>query len=134
MSSAVPSGGAAAGHQGLVLLFTNQSQTACILSGYPGAAGLNASGAQLAQAARTPAGMIGGCSCTTPPALTVAPGTTVSAVVEATDVGPNACTPFAALLVTPPNTTASTRLAASLPSCGFEVHPVVTGKTGGGPS
>jgi Protein of unknown function (DUF4232) len=125
-----PPGGGAAGHDGVVLLFTNHSSTSCTLTGYPGVAGLDAAGHTVANAARTLGGMIGFCNCTTPPVLTLPPGDVVSAVVEGTAGGPGPCTAFPSMLVTPPNTTTSTRIYASPYSCGFDVHPVVTGQAG----
>jgi hypothetical protein len=129
-----PPAGGAAGHEGVVVLFRNHGSTTCTLTGYPGAAGLNASGAQIAQATRTLTGMIGGCHCSHAPLLTLNPGTTVSAVIEGNIGGPGPCDAFHSLLVTPPNTSTSTHLAVTVPSCGFDVHPVVTGTSGGGPS
>ena len=134
VTSSPPPAGDAAGHEGVVLLFRNQGSADCSLTGYPGVAGLDSSGHQVQQATRTLTGMLGGCSCTAAPTLTLHPGDTVSAVVEATPNGGGPCTAFASLLVTPPNTTASTPIAAGLPSCGFDVHPVVTGQSGGGPT
>ncbi len=132
VSWAPPPGGGAASHNGIVLLFTNISSASCTLTGYPGVAGLDASGNQVAQATRTLTGMIGFCNCTTPPVLTLPPGDVVSAVVEGTAGGPGPCLAFAAMLVTPPNTTTSTKINASPYSCGFDVHPVVTGQAGQG--
>jgi len=126
-----PPGGAAAGHDGVVLLFTNNSTSTCTLTGYPGVAGLDASEHQVAQAARTLEGYLAGCACNTPPELTLHAGAVVSAMVEAVDAlngGP--CTSFAGLLVTPPNTTLSTKVSLAPYSCQFEIHPVVVGQTG----
>lgn len=126
-----PPGGAAAGHDGVVLLFTNHSSSPCTLTGYPGVAGLDGSGQQLAQATRTLDGYLAGCGCSAPAVLTLQPGGVVSATVEAVDAlngGP--CTSYAALLVTPPNTTQSTKLSLAPYSCDFDVHPVVAGQTG----
>jgi hypothetical protein len=126
-----PPGGAAAGHDGVVLLFTNRSSSACTLAGYPGVAGLNSSGQQIAQATRTLDGYLAGCACRTPAVLTLNPGAVGSATVEAVDAlngGP--CTPFAGLLVTAPNTTRSTRISLAPYSCQFDVHPVVAGSAG----
>lgn len=132
VTSTPPPGGAAAGHVGLVLLFQNSSTTTCVLSGYPGVDGLNSSGQSIAHASRTLNGMIGFCGCTAPATLTLGPGVVVSAVVEGTSAGsgPANCAPFPSLLVTPPNTTVSTPIAASPESCDFTVHPVVTGLAG----
>src|SRR3989442_952190 len=51
---------AGSGHRGVVLVFTNTGAQPCRLFGYPGVAGLDAGGAQVAQARRTPNGYLGG--------------------------------------------------------------------------
>jgi Protein of unknown function (DUF4232) len=113
------------------LLFKNSSSSTCVLGGYPGADGIDSTGHKLASASRTLNGMIGFCGCTSPPTLTLTPGTIVSAVAEGDAGGSGGpCTPFPAMLVTPPNTTVSTRIPASPYSCDFTVHPVVSGSAG----
>jgi hypothetical protein len=126
-------------------VFTNQSQSACTLSGYPGVAGLDAQGNQAVQAVRTLAGYLGGLKPgdTTPPLVSLAPGQTASATVEGTDnpIGSaTSCPYYPILLVTPPNLTDSVRVTVSdlgrvtsgLPGCSpIEVHPVVPGNSGG---
>lgn len=138
-------GGAGLGHQDQVILFTNQSQSTCTLSGYPGVAGLDAHGNQVVQAERTLSGYLGGLQngATTPPTVTLNPGQTASATVEGTDnpIGSaTSCPYYPALLVTPPNLTESVRVTVSdlgtnppgLPGCSqIEVHPVVPGSNGG---
>ena len=52
--------GAAGGHNAITILFTNTSRVTCQLDGYPGVAGLDASGNQVTQAARTASGYLGG--------------------------------------------------------------------------
>jgi hypothetical protein len=127
---------AAAGHQGIVLLFINNGSTSCVLYGYPGAAGLNASGAQVAQAQRTLTGMMGGLApgVTALPRITLAPGQSASAVVEGTDVPSGtetSCPTYSSLLVTAPNAKVSVPIPLSLPGCsGLQVHPVVPGTSG----
>jgi hypothetical protein len=127
---------AAAGHQGVVVLFVNNGSTSCVFHGYPGAAGLNASGAQVVQAQRTLTGMMGGLSpgVTALPRITLAPGQTASAVVEGTDVPSGtetSCPAYPSLLVTAPNTKVSVTIPLSLPGCsGLQVHPVVPGTSG----
>jgi hypothetical protein len=126
----------AAGHQGVVLLFVNNGSTSCVLYGYPGAAGLNASGAQVVQAQRTLTGMMGGLApgVTALPRITLAPGQTASAVVEGTDVpsgNETSCPTYSSLLVTAPNAKVSVTIPLSLPGCsGLQVHPVVPGTSG----
>jgi Protein of unknown function (DUF4232) len=127
---------AAAGHQGVVLLFVNHGPANCLLFGYPGVAGLNANGAQVVQAQRTLTGMMGGLApgVTTVPRVTLAPGQTASAVVEGTDVPSGtetSCPTYPSLLVTAPNTMTSVMIPLALPGCsGLEVHPVVPGMSG----
>lgn len=126
----------AAGHSAVVILFKNTSSAPCTLSGYPGAAGLDASGAQVTQASRTPSGFMGGLSAgsTTPPAVVLAPGEMASAMVEGTDNpvgGSTTCPALSGLLATAPNTRPSVHLPAAPGDCsGLSVHPVVAGTTG----
>ncbi len=126
----------AAGHQGVVLLFVNNGSTSCVLYGYPGAAGLNAGGAQVVQAQRTLTGMMGGLApgVTALPRVTLAPGQTASAVVEGTDVPSGtetSCPTYPSLLVTAPNAKVSVTIPLALPGCsGLQVHPVVPGTSG----
>jgi hypothetical protein len=138
-------GGAGLGHEDQVILFTNDSPAPCTLTGYPGVAGLNASGQQVVQAIRTPSGYLGGLwnNATTPPRVSLNPGQTASAIVEGTDnpIGTaTSCPSYTHLLVTPPNLTNSVRVSVSglgspptsgLPGCSvIEVHPVVPGSIG----
>jgi Protein of unknown function (DUF4232) len=137
-------GGSGLGHQDQVILFTNQSSSTCVLSGYPGVAGLNAQGDQAVQAQRTLGGYMGGLppGATIPPNVSLAPGQTASAKVEGTDnpVGSaTSCPYYPVLLVTPPNLTSSVPVTVSglgtnppgLPGCSpIEVHPVVPGTSG----
>ena len=136
-------GGAGLGHVNQILLFTNNSSAACTLTGYPGVAGLNASGQQQVQARRTLGGYMGGLSpgTRTLPLVSLAPGRSASAIVEGTDnpLGPQPCPHYPFLLVTPPNLTEQVRLKVSglgtqppgLPGCTtIQVHPVVPGSTG----
>jgi hypothetical protein len=125
-----PPGGGAAGHRGVVLLFTNAASTPCLMTGYPGVDGLGSGGNHVASASRTLNGMIGFCGCTKPATVTVPPGGAVSAVTEGVSDGSGPCDPFYSLLITPPNTSTSTPVAIAPYSCGFTVHPVVTGQTG----
>jgi Protein of unknown function (DUF4232) len=130
------SGGVAAGHTDEVILFSNNSNSSCSTSGYPGVAGLDAQGAQVTQAKRTPSGFIGGLQPgpTMPPQVTLSPGQTASAIVEGTDVpisGATTCTSYPYLLITPPNLTDSVRVISPLSGCSpIEVHPIVPGSTG----
>jgi hypothetical protein len=89
-------------------------------------AALDSSGAQAAQATRTPT--------PGPTRLVVAPGATASALVINTNIpsgDQTSCPTWAGLLVTPPNDTKSTKLTLDLPGCnGFTVNAVVAGSSG----
>jgi hypothetical protein len=127
--------GAGSGHRGVVLVFTNTGARACRLVGYPGVAGLDAAGSQVAQARRTPSGYLGGLlSGGAPPVVTLAAGQSASAMVEALAFNApdgSACTAFAGMLVTVPDDTVTTRLPWGNDGCGdLQVHPVVAGSTG----
>jgi hypothetical protein len=129
-------GGAALGHEGQILLFTNTSQSTCILGGYPGVAGLGAQGNQVVQAERSLNGYLGGLNngATTPPIVVVTPGQSISALVEGTDVPvapATSCPSYPAPLVTPPNLTVSVRVPLGLFECSpIQIHPVVPGSSG----
>lgn len=131
------SGGVGAGNWGVVLIFRNVASAPCVLGGYPGVAGLNASRQQVLQAVRTPSGYIGGLPIgqTKPPVVLLDPGTEASALVEGSDYGigtATSCPSLAGLLVTPPGSRHSVALMRQTPyECsGLQVHPVVAGTTG----
>ena len=115
-----------AGQRYVPIVFTNTGTAACALRGYPGVAGLNATGHQVTQAVRETGFTIS--------TVTLASGGAASGLVHATVVpsGGATCPPdYAALLVTPPNLTVSVRVAVSLPACGgLTVRPVVAGTAG----
>jgi Protein of unknown function (DUF4232) len=127
-------GNSGMGHIGVVLLFKNTGTRTCTLAGYPGVAGLNSAGQQVVQAQRTLNGYMRALPPgESPPVVTLAAGESASAFVEGTDVprGNAACVTYPALLVTPPNTTQSLTIDASMPGCSpVQVHPVVPGTTG----
>jgi hypothetical protein len=129
-------GGGGAGHEDQVILFTNSSQSACTLSGYPGVAGLDAQDAQVVQAERTLSGYLGGLEsgATSPQIVPLLPGQSASATVEGTDVpigSATSCPSYPALLVTPPNLTRSVKVTPGLPGCSpLQIHPVVPGSSG----
>lgn len=123
------SGGVA--HGGLVLVFTNHSDSRCAVQGYPGAAGVDAAGAQVVQAARTLTGYLGGCHCTHPPAVSLAPGQQASSLLEGDIGGGEECLAVASVLVTPPDAKASTVILLRVDDCHLQIHPVVPGATGG---
>jgi hypothetical protein len=135
------SAGGAAGSYGQTILFTNRGGTTCTMLGYPGVAALNANGQQVAQATRNPTGMMGGLQSTTSPisVVTLAPGQTASAEVEASDIPvgtATSCVYYPALLVTPPGETHSVTVNVSvgisgIPGCvPIAVNPVVAGTSG----
>jgi Protein of unknown function (DUF4232) len=114
---------AGAGQRYITLQFHNVGTTACTLRGYPGVAGLDGAGRQVAQAGREPGPAVA--------AVPLAAGASGSAVVHAVAVpsGSSNCpTDYVALLVTPPGLTVSSRLPVSLPACpGLRVRAVVAG-------
>ena len=97
-------------------------------------AAVDADGSQVAQARRTPKGYLGGLAAGSPPVLTLAPGESASALVEALAFNAfdgSACKAFGGLLVTVPDDTVATRLPWDSDGCSdLEVHPVVAGTTG----
>jgi len=132
------SGGVGLGNWGLVLIFRNVASVPCVLGGYPGVAGLNASHQQVLQAVRTPSGYLGGLPVgqSKPPVVLLDPGAEASALVEGSDVPrgtATSCPSLAGLLVTPPDSRHSVALMRLTPyECsGLQVHPVVAGTTGG---
>jgi Protein of unknown function (DUF4232) len=125
-----PSG--ATGHSGIVVVFVNESTERCTLTGYPGAAVLDSSGKQLEQAKRTTRGFLGGCGCAPHPVV-LRPGGKASALIEGDVGGGGECLRGRALLVTPPDTERSTRIAFRAYSCDVQVHPTVAGTGGGVP-
>lgn len=124
-----PSGGA--GHGGFVVVFTNRSGATCVVQGYPGAAGVNAAGAQVVQATRTLTGYLGGCHCSAPQAVPLAPGQQASSLLEGDIGGGDECLVVTSVLVTPPATRTSTAIAMRVDDCHLQIHPVVPGTTGG---
>jgi hypothetical protein len=124
---------AAAGHEGVVLSFVNTGAP-CSMQGYPGVAGLDSSGRQLTQAARTTSGYLGGLGSGAAPALvSIAEGQAASSLIESTDVpsGSSPCQTYSSLLVTPPDETRSVTVQAQMTGCsGLQVHPVVRGVSG----
>jgi len=133
VSVSLGQGTAGLGHAGFTLLFTNTGTAPCALTGYPGAALVAAGGRQL-QVRRTPNGYLGGLSATAKanPVVRLAPRQAASALLEGLDStssgGP--CPAYDALLVTPPNSTVTSRLARTVSICRPQVHPVVPGSTG----
>jgi hypothetical protein len=113
--------------QVLAIVFTNHSSSACTVTGYPGVAGLNAAGAQTAQAVREPG--------LATPTITLAPGASGSALVKTAKVNSAPDCEFAGgLAVTPPNTSTTVKLTDpedKLNSCSLTVTPIVSSSNGG---
>jgi hypothetical protein len=121
----------ATGHGSLVLRFQSQLPQPCTVQGYPGLDAVTSSGTVLAHAARTLNGFAGGAHASV--TLTVAPGQTVSALVEWMNFDPATAGPCPlsdSILVTPANTTATVALPARIDTCELQVHPTVAGTTG----
>lgn len=128
--------GASQGTWGVVLLFRNDGVGRCMLRGYPGVAGLNGAQQEVLPAVQTPRGHLGGLpkGQTTPPSVLLNPGAVASALVEATDVqSAKFCPTLAGFAVTPPGSRHSKSIMSPTPPvCGGpQVHPVVSGTTGG---
>ncbi|MHA6764125.1 DUF4232 domain-containing protein [Streptacidiphilus sp. PAMC 29251] len=120
--------GAAAGHVGARVVFKNTSNAACTLYGFPGVAGLDANGKQLVQAKRVTSSFLG----TAKEAfVTLAPGGFASALIGGVDIpsgNATSCPNYPALLVTPPGTRASSKVALQMPGCPtLVVYPIVAG-------
>ena len=119
-------GEAGAGHVNAPLIFKNTGGTTCVMHGYPGVDGRNASQSYTQSATRASAS---GAST-----VTLAPGDSASAMVVAVNVpsgNMNTCQNFSVLFVTPPNTTGFVQVPTTMPGCpGLTVYPVVAGTTG----
>lgn len=124
----------AAGTIGQVLIFKNTSSAACLLHGFPGVAGLDGAGDQVAQATREVNEVPFTGSTASLPTVNLAPGASASALVLTSDVPEgtaSSCATYAGLLVTPPNTFTSVHLTVNLPACnGLRVGPVYAGTSG----
>lgn len=120
-ATAMPPG---AGHRGVELEFSlNPNSAPCNLTGYSGVD--TGSGGPLLHAERTLGGYLGGApgEVTT---VTLGPRHGAVAVVEGVAVDDNGdqCPSYTDLLVTPPNTTQATSVAATIDTCTLQVHPV----------
>jgi hypothetical protein len=98
----------------------------CSLTGYPGVD--SGSGGPLIHAARTPRGFLGGLQngVDEPPTVILWPSAQAHAIVEgqAVDAHGNQCPTYTDLHITPPNTTQTVTLAATIEACALEIHPV----------
>lgn len=126
----------AGGHWALVLLVRNTGGAPCEISGYPGVDGVLASGAAI-HAQRTLSGYMGGLWAGRTPTLTLGSGQVAGAMVEGLNDSQTGapCAQFTAFLVTPPNTTTTSRLVPSTGHVNYcrqslQVHPVVGGTLG----
>jgi len=126
--------GAAGGHSRVVVAFINTGAAPCTMQGYPGVAILDAGSAQVAQARRTAQGYMGGLPAgQSPPLVSLRPGDSASAIIEALSANPDgtACKPWSGLLVTAPDDTRSTQLVWAAGGCADpQIHPVVPGLEG----
>ncbi|HEV3213532.1 MAG TPA: DUF4232 domain-containing protein [Acidimicrobiales bacterium] len=126
--------GVGRGHFGGALLFTNRGHATCTLRGYPDASAVSARA--IVALPRAPRGYLGGLlpGVAHPPVVTLAPGAVASAVVEGLAVAASrssTCTPYGALRIGVPGSSAATTLAIETSSCSaLEVHPIVLGRTG----
>ena len=134
------SAGVGLGHEGYILTFTNTGSSSCSVQGYPGAAVTDHfDKAVVLNATRSQTGYLGG-QYPSPAPITLAPGGVASTVIEWLDAPLNGQTPVGAncpgmddgkLLITPPNTTASTAFNAPADLCAdFSVHPLIPGSAG----
>jgi Protein of unknown function (DUF4232) len=124
------------GHEGLAVRFTNRG-TPCLISGYPGADGLSATGRRVLSAARTPTGYLGGVRSKAIPTVSLGTGQTASALLEwiSGPVTGLSCSMVRYFEITPPGAYRSVRLAVASRSfsiCKAEIHPVVPGQHAGG--
>ena len=126
--------GAATGHAGQPLVFTNTSSQTCSMQGYPGAAIMNGSTIVL-NATRILNGFIGDeRHLNAVPLVTLAPGAKAAAMLEYVVDNGETCYPSGTgtLSVTPPNTDVTTALGKLTAGpdgvcADFEIHPVVAG-------
>jgi len=133
ISGSSPAGLNGAGHRGYVLVFRNTGSTTCRMRGYPGVDGLDGRDRPVEHARRTTNGYLGGARYSSP-MTDLRPGDSASALVEAVAFRPadgSSCTPYANLLVTPPDETHSVKLQWDNDGCStLEIHPVVPGTSG----
>jgi Protein of unknown function (DUF4232) len=116
---------AAAGHRGVVLTFTlKPGVVACTLTGYPGVD--TGAGGPLLHANRTVSGYIGGLRDGASTTTTLTATQHATAVIEgvSSDAGGNQCPTYTDFLVTVPDTTDTSTVAATLDTCELQVHPI----------
>jgi hypothetical protein len=137
---AIVSRGAAAGHVGDAIVFTNISSSTCTLSGYPTVRLSESPKVGLELVAKdTQSGYLGGLGGTgaklaLPVVKLRAHGGTASSLVEGGDNpvdGATTCLWFAKVSVALPHLSPPYRLSMRFPSCVRpQVHPIVKGTTG----
>ncbi|SBS75196.1 conserved exported hypothetical protein [uncultured Mycobacterium sp.] len=120
---------AAVSHRGVPLVFTlAPGAVPCTLTGYPGVD--SGAGGPLLHARRTLRGYLGGLpgGVDIPPTVSVSPGHPAQAMVEgiAVDADTSQCPTYTDLLVTPPDTTGTVTLPATIDTCQLQVHPVTS--------
>lgn len=91
---------------------------------------LDAAGTQIETAKPTEGSNFGGCHCAPQP-VAIGPGGEASTTVVVDALGGKECLRGTALLVTPPKTATSTRIAFDADSCRVQVLPIVSGTSGG---
>ena len=115
-----------AGHRGLILTFSLAPGAGpCTLTGYPGVD--SGEGGPLIHAERTLSGYMGGLRTQTPPpTVTLLPSQAAQAVVEgvAVDPGGGLCPTYTDFRVTPPDTTETFTIPATMDTCELQIHPV----------
>jgi hypothetical protein len=113
--------------RGILLTYLNDGKEPCTLTGYPGAAIVDAAGHTVADADPTPYGVLGGYTSGGFAPRVVLYVEAGNAVIEwtARSEGGSRCYSNVTLLSTPPGTTATKSYGRQSRVCGLQVHPVV---------
>jgi uncharacterized protein DUF4232/uncharacterized protein DUF3298 len=110
-------------HRAVLLIFALTSgANPCTLTGYPGVD--TGAGGPLLHAERTVSGYLGGLPNGAPTTLTLSAFQQAHAVVEGDAADNDTCPTYTQLLVTVPDTTDTSTVAATLDTCSLAVHPV----------
>jgi hypothetical protein len=115
---------AAVTHRAVTLTFSLAPGAGpCTLTGFPGVD--SGAGGPLLHAKRTLSGYLGGLRADTLPTITL-PSQPAHAVVEgdAVDARGDQCPTYTTLRVTPPDTTETVTVPATIDSCELQVHPM----------
>lgn len=117
----------ASGHREVTLMFSLAPAAGpCTLTGYPGVD--SGAGGPPIQADRTLSGFMGGVRMDTPPTITLSPSQPAYAVVEGVGFDPRdvnrSCPTYTDLQVTPPGTTQTVTVPATIDTCELQIHPV----------